>query len=191
LKASEYCLSFVMAWEGTVLHEYLDIVSIKTIGCGHMVLPGESFPNGITHQQALDLLAKDIGKCERAIASNIKFAVDQNQYDALASLSFNAGTGTLTPVNSTLARLLNQGDVQGAADQFLRWCKAGGKTNKGLLNRRIAERAMFLAHDHEADYSEPQVHGKIEPLSDQEFMQVMANISQALDMTTDFTPHHY
>jgi lysozyme len=37
----------------------------------------------------------------------------------------------------------NRGDVQGAADEILKWNKAGGKALKGLTRRREAERAMF------------------------------------------------
>ena len=41
-------------------------------------------------------------------------------------------------------RRLNAGDVQGAADQFLRWNKAGGQVLRGLTRRREAERELFL-----------------------------------------------
>ncbi|WP_049012749.1 lysozyme, partial [Citrobacter freundii] len=46
---------------------------------------------------------------------------------------------------STLLRKLNDGDVKGAADEFLRWNKAGGKVLNGLTRRREAERALFLS----------------------------------------------
>jgi lysozyme len=39
---------------------------------------------------------------------------------------------------------LTRGDIRGAADQFLRFCRAGGKILPGLQRRRVAERAMFL-----------------------------------------------
>ena len=47
-----------------------------------------------------------------------------------------------------LLRLLNQGDYRGAADQLLRWDKAGGQALAGLTRRRRAERALFLGQDY-------------------------------------------
>jgi GH24 family phage-related lysozyme (muramidase) len=46
--------------------------------------------------------------------------------------------------SSTLLKLLNQGEYTQAADQFLRWNKAGGRVLPGLTRRREAERALFL-----------------------------------------------
>nr|WP_262983078.1 lysozyme [Chromobacterium amazonense] len=65
----------------------------------------------------------------------------QNQFDALVSFSYNLGLGSLQ--NSTLLRLLNQGDYAGAAGQFILWDKAGGKVLPGLQRRRAAEQALF------------------------------------------------
>jgi len=49
--------------------------------------------------------------------------------------------------HSTLLRMVNAGDFLGAADQFLRWNKAGGKVLPGLVLRREAERQLFLKED--------------------------------------------
>ncbi|MCD9436513.1 lysozyme, partial [Klebsiella pneumoniae] len=46
---------------------------------------------------------------------------------------------------STLLKKLNAGDIKGAADEFLRWNKSGGKVLNGLTRRREAERALFLS----------------------------------------------
>ena len=45
--------------------------------------------------------------------------------------------------NSTLLKKLLKGDVQGAAAEFPRWNKAGGKELPGLVDRRAEERALF------------------------------------------------
>lgn len=66
----------------------------------------------------------------------------QYQFDAMACLAYNIGAAAFA--NSTLVRLFNAGDIQLAADQFLRWDKAGGKSVKGLRRRRAAERALYL-----------------------------------------------
>ena len=65
-----------------------------------------------------------------------------HQEAALLSLAWNIGAGALG--GSTLIRKLNRGDLAGAADEFLRWDKAGGKPMGGLKRRRAAERAMFM-----------------------------------------------
>jgi lysozyme len=39
----------------------------------------------------------------------------------------------------------NREDYEGAADEFLKWNKAGGKVLNGLVRRREAERALFLS----------------------------------------------
>ncbi|EAS3672836.1 lysozyme, partial [Salmonella enterica subsp. enterica serovar Weltevreden] len=62
---------------------------------------------------------------------------------ALVSFAYNLGARTLS--TSTLLRKLNAGDYAGAADEFLRWNKAGSKVLNGLTRRREAERALFLS----------------------------------------------
>jgi lysozyme len=61
---------------------------------------------------------------------------------ALVSFAYNVGVGALG--SSTLLRLLNAGDHAGAAAQFGRWNKAGGKALAGLTKRRAAEAALFV-----------------------------------------------
>ncbi|MFK9512027.1 lysozyme, partial [Escherichia coli] len=53
-----------------------------------------------------------------------------NQLGALVSFAYNLGTGALA--SSTLLRLLNAGDYKGAAAQFARWNRAGGRVLAGL-----------------------------------------------------------
>ena len=57
--------------------------------------------------------------------------------------AYNIGTRALS--TSTLMKKLNAGDVKGAADEFLRWNRSGGKVMAGLTNRRKAEREVFLS----------------------------------------------
>lgn len=140
-------LKFIMRWEGVVLHVYKDQVGIPTAGVGHVVLPGEDFSDGLTNEEAMELLRKDVGKCERALNDSkvVKVPLTQNQFDSMCSWLFNVGTGALTR-SSTLTKL-NAGDIPGAAEALLLWSKAGGKPNQGLLNRRKAEKAVFLTPD--------------------------------------------
>lgn len=142
MRTSDAGLGMITRLEGEVLRVYKDPVGIPTIGVGHVVRPGESFPNGITKEESRELLRKDVAIAEDAVNDAVKVPLSQDQFDALVSFTFNVGTGALR--KSTLLRLLNQGDYQGAADQFPKWRMAGGKVLQGLVNRRKAERQTFM-----------------------------------------------
>jgi len=60
----------------------------------------------------------------------------------LVSLSYNIGLAAFR--GSPLLRKLTAGDYQVAADQFPAWNRAGNRVVQGLVNRRAAERALFL-----------------------------------------------
>ena len=128
--------------EGKVNTIYKDIAGFSTIGIGHLIQEGERIKTTLSDKEVYDLFAKDISRFETGINSAVKVKLNQNQFDALVSFSFNIGMGAF--IDSTLLRLLNQGDYTGAAEQFLRWDKAGGKTVVGLSFRRKAERKLFL-----------------------------------------------
>ena len=87
MRISNDGLQFIMREEGVVLHIYKDQVGIPTVGVGHVVLPGEDFSDGLTKQEAMELLRKDASKCERALndTSVIKVPLTQNQFDAMSS----------------------------------------------------------------------------------------------------------
>jgi len=142
MKTSANGLAFIEREEGNILHVYVDQVGVQTIGVGHALKKGESFPGGITHEQSIQLLAADVSLAEAAINDAVKVPLTQNQFDSLVSFTFNLGTGALR--SSTLLKLLNAGDVKGAADEFLKWVKGGGKVLPGLVSRRTRERDLFL-----------------------------------------------
>lgn len=62
---------------------------------------------------------------------------------ACLSLQYNIGQQAFA--DSTLAKLLNADDMQGAAEQFPRWNKAQGQVSNGLTSRRARERELFLS----------------------------------------------
>jgi lysozyme len=88
------------------------------------------------------LLEKDLLRFSVGVRRLCPAAVDR-QLDALVSFSYNCGLGNLQ--SSTLRMKYNRGDYQGAAEEFLKWNKAGGKVLNGLVRRREAERALFLS----------------------------------------------
>jgi lysozyme len=66
-----------------------------------------------------------------------------NQFGALVSFAFNVGLGNLQ--RSTLRMKHNRADFDGAADEFLKWSKAGGRVLPGLLKRRQDERSLYVS----------------------------------------------
>jgi lysozyme len=96
-------------------------------------------------EQAEDQLTIDLEKFESAVSRNVKVALTQNQFDALVSFTYNLGEGNLR--SSTLLKLLNVGDYNGAAAQFLRWDKQAGKPLPGLTKRRHQESLLFMEKD--------------------------------------------
>lgn len=152
-RTSKGGLDYVAREEGCVLKVYPDQCGIDTIGIGHRLKPGESFPNGITRDQALDMLAKDIATAEAEINRDVKVPLTQNQFDALVDFTFNCGNGAMHQ-SSTLTKL-NAGDYQGAADALLLWDKGmvhGHLVDLGVLrDRRTADRALFLKPDAPSD----------------------------------------
>ncbi|MEG4801452.1 lysozyme [Microcoleus sp. ARI1-B5] len=136
-------VNLIKSFERMELEAYLDAVGIWTIGYGHTQGVYEGMT--ITEAQAQELLRKDLAEFESAVSEAVEVDINENQFSALVSFSFNLGAGSL--FESTLLKLLNQGDFQGAADEFPIWNKAGGQELEGLTRRRKAERALFLGED--------------------------------------------
>lgn len=77
-----------------------------------------------------------------ALDSLVKVPITQNQFDALADFIYNVGAANFA--SSTLLRKLNAKDYAGAAAEFPRWNKGGGKVLDGLVRRRKKEQDLFL-----------------------------------------------
>ena len=112
---------------------------VWTIGYGHT--QGVKPDMVISQLQAERFLRQDLKRFEDAVTSLVKVPVTPNQFSALVSFAYNVGAGAL--YDSTLLRKLNQKDYKGAANEFLRWNKAGGKVLPGLTRRRLAEKDLF------------------------------------------------
>jgi lysozyme len=138
---NEEGLNLIKSFESLRLNVYDDGVGVKTIGYGHAIRPGEKFTK-ITPAQAEALLRSDLHVAESAVGNGVKVPLSDNQYAALVSLVFNIGAGAFS--GSTLLRRLNQRDYAGAANEFLKWNKGGGRVMAGLTRRRTAERELFL-----------------------------------------------
>ncbi len=141
MQLSNNGLKMIKQFEGCSLTVYKDVAGFPTIGVGHLIKPGEKFTT-ITQAQADDLLRSDARRFEIGVSNLVTVPLTQNQFDALVSFSFNLGLNALT--TSTLLKKLNSGDYKGAADEFLKWNRAGGKVVQGITNRRTEERRIFL-----------------------------------------------
>lgn len=111
-----------------------------TIGWGHT---GPEVHYGLVWTQAqcdAQLLA-DMARAEADVRAVVKIPLTKDEFIALCDLAFNIGNGNFN--TSTLLRLLNAGDIDGAIAQFAVWNKAGGQVLAGLVKRRDAERALF------------------------------------------------
>ena len=136
-------LELIKRWEGFQPRAYLCPAGQPTIGYGHKLLPGESYPEGVSQDQAEALLRADLAQAEEAVSQLARVPLADNQFAALVSFAFNLGAGNLA--RSSLLRLLNAGDHAGAAAQFARWHYPGGQALPGLKARRQAEAELFRA----------------------------------------------
>lgn len=140
-------LDLIKQFEGCRLKAYRDAVGVYTIGFGTTRIAGMPVKPGLTITQAeAELLLQHqadehLAQALESIESDVYLS--QNQIDALASFVYNVGVGAFK--SSTLLKMLNRKQpAKEVADQFMRWTKAGGRTLRGLVRRRQAERALFL-----------------------------------------------
>lgn len=152
MKPSKDCLDLIKSFEG--YHKrladgsaaaYLDPVNVPTIGWGTIRYPdGKAVRLGDvrTEAQCTQYLAHEVEGKAAAVEKLVKVPLTQSMFDALVSFAYNVGTGALA--DSTLLRVLNAGNYEGAGQQLLVWNKGGGRVLPGLVRRRDAEMALFF-----------------------------------------------
>jgi len=158
MKASPLACEVIRHHEGIRYKPYRCPAKLWTIGVGHVMYPEQGKlklenrdefllrpeDNRVWTKEEVDgLLVFDLARFERGVAQFCPVPFTQGMFDGLVSFSFNVGLGTLQ--RSTLRQKLLRGDKAGAGEEFLKYCMAGGKILKGLQNRRIDERALFLS----------------------------------------------
>jgi len=138
-------IELIKSFEGLKLNAYICPAGVPTIGYGTTRVNGQPVQMGsvITESQASGYLKSDLQQFESAVNAAVKVPLTQNQFDALVSFTYNLGAGNLR--SSTLLKKLNASDYAGAADEFPKWNKAGGKELAGLTRRRNAERDLCLS----------------------------------------------
>jgi len=158
MKVSQKCVEMIKHHEGVRTKPYQCPALLWTVGVGHVIVPEHGrlkleerknlpIPDGwdrvVPMGEVDDILKKDLARFESGVSRLCPVPLTQGQFDALVSFSFNVGLGNLQ--RSTIRMKVNRGDMQGAAESFLDWTKAGGKVLKGLVNRRNDERALFIS----------------------------------------------
>ncbi|WP_164522467.1 lysozyme [Sphingobium yanoikuyae] len=141
MKTSPAGRALITRFEGERLQAYLCPAGILTIGVGHTgpdVKPGLT----ITRERSQQLLATDLQRFEGAV-NRLGGRMNQGQFDAMVSFAFNVGEAALR--SSTLLKKHLAGDYAGAAREFARWNKGGGKVLPGLVKRRAAEAALYMS----------------------------------------------
>lgn len=141
---------------GAAVIEYFESLQLKaypdpatggkpyTIGFGTTVYPSGApvrLGDVCTKEQAEKYLLNDLARFEKVVSDAVRVPLNQGQFDALVSFTYNVGPENLR--SSTLLKMVNAGDFAGAAGQFKRWNKANGKVMRGLIRRRAAEQCLF------------------------------------------------
>jgi len=139
MQCNEAGIALIKEFEGCKLTVYLDIVGLPTVGYGHRTDLGVG--TEISQDEANDLLSQDLTRFETGVTRLVTVDLTSNQFSALVCFSFNLGLSSLA--GSTLLKCVNSGDFEGAAEQFLRWDRAGGQVVEGLERRRQTESALF------------------------------------------------
>jgi lysozyme len=151
-------LEMISHHEGIRFKPYQCPALLWTVGVGHVIDPNHArvplaerkalpIPIGwdrvLTMGEVDEILAKDLARFESGVQRLCPNGLNPGRFGALVSFAFNVGLGNLQ--NSTLRMKHNRGEFDGAAEEFMKWNKAGGKELKGLTTRRKDERALYLS----------------------------------------------
>lgn len=129
-----------------LVYPYYDPVGYPTQGYGRLLsrFKGADLSQWkpITTRQASVWLTEDIAIARDDVLDLTSTTLTANQEAALTSFVFNVGAGNYEL--STMRRLINNGMMDLAANEFPRWIFAGGTILTGLRKRRLREQAVFL-----------------------------------------------
>lgn len=141
MKISQNGLNLIKQFEGCRLEAYKAVASeaYYTIGYGHYG-PDVKKTMIISQAQADRYLEQDIVKFENYVNQTVKTSLNQNQFDALVSFTYNCGAGNLK-------KLVEGRNLTQIADALLLYTHSGGKELPGLVKRRKAERELFIKRD--------------------------------------------
>lgn len=153
MNISKNGLELIKRFEGFSAKPYLCPGNVYTIGYGTTKGINAQTPS-ISREEAETLLREDILEYESAVNRLVKVELNQNQFDALVSWTYNLGEGNLR--RSTLLRKLNAGDYGIIPSEMLKWNRAGGKILRGLTRRRTAEAELWQQDIHKVEGGGPE-----------------------------------
>lgn len=138
-------LLFIQRHEGYSSTVYKDSAGFPTIGYGHLIKPGEDFSNGVTQEQALQILAQDTKTAVDNVNNKVSASLSQTQFDALVDFTFNLGGDNFG--KSILLANINSGKTV-VIKNFTDWNHADGQVVPGLTKRRTDEFNLFTKGDY-------------------------------------------
>ena len=145
MKVTNETLKKIASFEGFRDTAYMCPADVLTIGYGHT---GKDVKENqkITMEQGLQLLSKDLEKCEKAVLklqTEHAYFFNQNQFDALVSFCFNLGTGIFKQLTDNYKR--NISEIGNAILMYDKATVNGKKTVlAGLTRRRRWEKDLFF-----------------------------------------------
>jgi GH24 family phage-related lysozyme (muramidase) len=148
MKLNDKGFALICEFEGCRTEAYQDAVGVWTIGYGHTSAAGPPCVGPgvtVTRAEATGILMRDLEIFSAGVRSAITAPLNDNQFSALVSFAFNVGLGNFR--SSSVLRSVNDCRFDQVPADLALWVKAGGKVLPGLIRRRAAEAALFLAGD--------------------------------------------
>jgi lysozyme len=159
MKTGDKGIALIKLFEGCKLRPYRCPAALWTVGFGTVLYMDQirlkmpermAYPLRPEHNRAFSpeeidaFLREELSQTERGVARLCPATTgNQSQFDALVSFAYNCGVGALQ--RSSIRLAYNRGEVETAAEGFLKYTRGGGRVLPGLVRRRGAERALFLA----------------------------------------------
>ena len=147
MNVSKAAIALIKHHEGVRSRPYRCPANLWTVGVGHLIGDGKLLPDSYNRtfsQEEIDgILKSDLRRFELGVHKMLpNVPLRQHEFDAIISFCFNLGLGCFQ--RSTIRQALLRGDKEAAMESLVKYCKAGGKILKGLQNRRLDERKLFL-----------------------------------------------
>lgn len=141
MRTSQAGINLIKQFESLRLEAYRCPAGIWTIGYGHTA--GVRRGDRIDERKAEQLLTDDLRQFEDVVNRECP-GINQNQFDALVSFTFNVGTGNFQ--KSTLLKCVKANPLNvNIRYEFSRWNKANGTVLSGLIRRRKAEADLYFS----------------------------------------------
>lgn len=143
---TEEIKQFLKSKEGLRLKAYICPAGKWTIGYGNTFYEyGSKVKKGdtISKNRAEELFENILYQFSKEVKSLLKTELNDNQFSALVSFSYNVGIGNFS--KSTLLKLVNINPSNPSIkNEFIKWNKGGGKVLAGLTSRRAKESDIYF-----------------------------------------------